>query len=549
MALANITNNILTDSGILVGSLLTTSSAASTYVPYTGATADLVLGNRLSKANSFYADGDGSFTSGGLFLKQYASGATNITGYNIITTQTSGFLFSASVASSFKNFILDASSLTDVTQRTYTLPDASGTLALTSSLSGMVTGTGTTNYLPKFTGASTIGNSNITDNGSLISLGSNSLINGNVGIGSTPLSTVNLYVFKTITGGVNAFGIYGSGTIQSDVTAHAQIFRSDPLTAASAFTLSQLSHFNTNGSTLGAGSSITTQNGYFVGSNFIQGTNNYGFRGSIPAGTNRWNLFMDGTANNYIAGSLGIGTTSMSSSSLVVAKTLTGGTTRYGIYQAGQVQSDVTTLAIGLYNQLNTAGAAFTLPSYVHLLLQQGTIGATSSVTNQYGIFIDSTMTGATNNYGIYSSLAAGTNRWNLYFAGTAANYMAGKLLIGTTTDNGQGTLQNTGSAFLGGLQVGGLTFSTSTTATTSTIFYYFNGGSGQTLTLPSTVGISSYFLIKNAGTADLTISRSGSTDTIMAPNGTSTSTTISLAAGSQAILVSNGAFVWIQIV
>jgi hypothetical protein len=141
-------------------------------------------------------------------------------------------------------------------------------------------------------------------------------------------------------------------------------------------------------------------------------------------------------------------------------------------------------------------------------------------------------------------ALYNGTNWQNVLVPNSNNN-----VLIGTTTDNGQGTLQNTGSAFLGGLQVGGLTFSTSTTATTSTIFYYFNGGSGQTLTLPSTVGISSYFLIKNAGTADLTISRSGSTDTIMAPNGTSTSTTISLAAGSQAILVSNGAYVWIQIV
>jgi hypothetical protein len=141
-------------------------------------------------------------------------------------------------------------------------------------------------------------------------------------------------------------------------------------------------------------------------------------------------------------------------------------------------------------------------------------------------------------------ALYNGTNWQNVLVPNSNNN-----VLIGTTTDNGQGTLQNTGSAFLGGLQVGGLTFSTSTTATTSTIFYYFNGGSGQTLTLPSTVGISSYFLIKNAGTAALTISRSGSTDTIMAPNGTSTSTTISLAVGSQAILVSNGAFVWIQIV
>jgi hypothetical protein len=41
---------------------------------------------------------------------------------------------------------------------------------ITGAPSGIVTGTGTTNYLPKFTGASTIGNSNIQDNGSLVSV-------------------------------------------------------------------------------------------------------------------------------------------------------------------------------------------------------------------------------------------------------------------------------------------------------------------------------------------------------------------------------------------
>jgi hypothetical protein len=48
---------------------------------------------------------------------------------------------------------------------TYTLPSATGTLALTSAIpANPVGGTGTTNYLPKFTGASTIGDSIISEN-------------------------------------------------------------------------------------------------------------------------------------------------------------------------------------------------------------------------------------------------------------------------------------------------------------------------------------------------------------------------------------------------
>jgi hypothetical protein len=66
---------------------------------------------------------------------------------------------------------------------TYTFPGDSGTVALTSdipSLSGYVTGTGTTNYLPKWTSGSAIGNSLVYDDGT------------NVGIGTIP--TVKLDV-------------------------------------------------------------------------------------------------------------------------------------------------------------------------------------------------------------------------------------------------------------------------------------------------------------------------------------------------------------------
>jgi hypothetical protein len=49
---------------------------------------------------------------------------------------------------------------------------------ITGAPANIVTGTGTTNTLPKFTGASTIGNSNITDSGSLIQLLSNTQLQG-----------------------------------------------------------------------------------------------------------------------------------------------------------------------------------------------------------------------------------------------------------------------------------------------------------------------------------------------------------------------------------
>lgn len=51
--------------------------------------------------------------------------------------------------------------------RYYTLPDADGTIALTSQIpANPVGGTGTTNQIPKFSATSTLTNSNISDNGS-----------------------------------------------------------------------------------------------------------------------------------------------------------------------------------------------------------------------------------------------------------------------------------------------------------------------------------------------------------------------------------------------
>jgi len=67
----------------------------------------------------------------------------------------------------------------------------------------------------------------------------------------------------------------------------------------------------------------------------------------------------------------------------------------------------------------------------------QNGFGAGLTVTNQFAYYVDSNLTGATNNYGFYSNIASGSNRWNFYAAGTAHNYFAGDVFIGTTATAG----------------------------------------------------------------------------------------------------------------
>ena len=120
---------------------------------------------------------------------------------------------------------------------------------------------------------------------------------------------MNLRVAKPLTGATTAFGVRVDGQIQSGVTSATYGFQSTLGTQATAFTLANLYHYVADGVSLGAGSTVTNQNGFIVGSNAIAATNNFGFRGLIPAGTGRWNLYMDGTADNYIAGILRLNTT------------------------------------------------------------------------------------------------------------------------------------------------------------------------------------------------------------------------------------------------
>ena len=172
---------------------------------------------------------------------------------------------------------------------------------LKSLIDTKISGSLTTNYITRASSTGTIVNSQVQDDG-----------NG-IGIGASPSTGVSLYLAKTIGGSTTGRAILATNSISPDVTFQFVYFQSNALTQAGSFTLGSLTHFQASQSTLGAGSSVTTQEGFRVRDNLIGATNNYGFRGQIPVGTNRWNLYMDGTANNYLAGNLAIGTISPNS--------------------------------------------------------------------------------------------------------------------------------------------------------------------------------------------------------------------------------------------
>jgi hypothetical protein len=124
---------------------LSVTTAASTYVPYTGATGDVNLGVNVLKSNNVILDGDTSAT-GYLGFKQFSGAQGGGLGYSSISaTGLTKFYFRAyQTGADVKSFNFDLASLTNLTERNYTLPDANGTLALTSDLTAYVPYTGAT---------------------------------------------------------------------------------------------------------------------------------------------------------------------------------------------------------------------------------------------------------------------------------------------------------------------------------------------------------------------------------------------------------------------
>lgn len=123
--------------------------------------------------------------------------------------------------------------------------------------------------------------------------------NLNIGPGVANNSAVNINKLGTGATTINGFGT--EQVVQSDVSTFRG-YNSFLGTQATSFTLGSLIHYRASQGTFGAGSTVTSQNGFVADASLIGAGTNIGFRGAVPSGSNRWNLFMDGTASNFLAG-------------------------------------------------------------------------------------------------------------------------------------------------------------------------------------------------------------------------------------------------------
>ena len=121
------------------------TSDLSSYVPYTGATTSLNMGSNEIFSSFYTTQGDG-VNGGSIYLRQRTQLATATTNYSAIGAFGGyTFYFSSNDGTTNRQFKLNSYYLTSL--RNYFLPDADGTLALTSdipSLSGYVPYTGAT---------------------------------------------------------------------------------------------------------------------------------------------------------------------------------------------------------------------------------------------------------------------------------------------------------------------------------------------------------------------------------------------------------------------
>lgn len=267
-------------------------------------------------------------------------------------------------------------------------------------------------------------------------------------------------------------GAGGTGTITSLVSHTASA------TNASAGTVTSLYGYLASVFTNTSTGSVTNVFAFKCPDQTIGTALNVAYQGAMSAGTGKYNLYMDGSAQNYISGVTGIGTLPASNAALTISKTfadpsastyattatntitLTGAnsTSNFGVYgqvvvTPGAFNATATAIATaGRFNAATTAGAGQTgtitgliannasithqapgtLTNAYNYYVNTVTSTGSGPVTNNYGLYIADQDVG-TNVYGIRSLITAGSNKYNVYVDGTAQNYFAGNSAVGST--------------------------------------------------------------------------------------------------------------------
>lgn len=147
---------------------------------------------------------------------------------------------------------------------------------------------------------------------------------GYAAFGGAITANVAVTTRATITGsGTTQYGHLINTTFNTSGTSGVRGIEVQPILPSSSYTVANLSAFSAGVPTVPAAVTVTEYSQFRANDFTPTGTvsNKYGFRGNIASGTNFWNLFMEGSASNYLNGKLLIGSTSDTGEKLQVTGT------------------------------------------------------------------------------------------------------------------------------------------------------------------------------------------------------------------------------------
>jgi hypothetical protein len=216
-----------------------------------------------------------------------------------------------------------------------------------------------------------------------------------------------------------------ASTIQSDVTGTARIFMSAPFTQATSFTLGSLNHFQATGITIGAGSTISVQNGFIASAALMTSgvTTTYGFRSLLASASGAWNTYNDGTAANYFAGQTTVGSTSLTLGNGSVAQQF--GVVASAATSVGEVIRGAASQTANLTEWQDSSGAILAR------VANDGTILSNSNISGTF--FSASSATGGLAIQGTYAIRFNGANTAN-FGSGTPTAGVAQVQITNATT-------------------------------------------------------------------------------------------------------------------
>jgi hypothetical protein len=465
-SVATHTFNLPVASATNTGKLSSTDwSTFNNKVPYTGATAALDMGNNSITTSNFIfgkaieLDAGVEEVGGRVIFRQRAAtsgGGANYTTFGAQSNNNVNFSFwqdAPSGINRYKFFTFSVDNLTLNLNRTYQMPDASGTLALTSNLSS---------YVP-YTGATT--NVNL----GVYSLTSNQLIAGAPGTNNVATFTTadqgNALHLKGSTGDL-IFVPYFSPSVGARITAQDTAGSANTPLSLVASTINIVGDLIGKAATFGGNIvQLLTIDSAAIGGSYIalkkQGTLN----GAIGMGANTIATNTDTDLGLWATGLIAFQTNSVVRLTIAStgAATFTSSVTASSLVKSGGTSSQFL-MADG---SVNTS----VLPSGAYLPLSGGTLtgalsGTSATFTNASGAFIavTATTTDATGSARLrVTSTGSNINDFSSFSASHPSR--ANQAWIGGDGSSTTTVLQAGGTEFLRGTSTGAATFSSSVAA------------------------------------------------------------------------------------